>query len=158
MLDGVDGLDFANLPPAQQVLQGGVKPGIAQHVAHHHRPAGLVGLFLQGAALPQVGGDGLFQQDVVALVQGLQGGGDVLPVQGGHDNHVGQAGLGEQRLVAGEAHFGGYAEAFLQQLQPLGAHVRPGDDFHLLRVGVLVGGVGIQAPVPAAADGKGDRL
>ena len=49
---------------AQQVLQGGVKPGIAQHVAHHHRPAGLVGLFLQGAALLQIGGDGLFQQDV----------------------------------------------------------------------------------------------
>ena len=158
VLDGVNGLDFADLPPAEQVLQDGVKFGVAQHVAHHHRPPSLPGLFLEGAALPQVGGDGLFQQDVVALVQGLQGGGDVLPVLGGHDHHVGQLWLGQQRLVGGEAHPGGHAEALLQQLQPLGAHVRPGDDFHFLRVGELVGGVGLQPPGPAAADGKGDRL
>ena len=156
VLDGVDGLDFADLPPAEQVLQDGVKFGGAQHVAHHHRPPGLPGLFLEGAALPQIGGDGLFQQDVVALVQGLQGGGDMLPVLGGHDHHVGQPGLGQQGVVGGEAALRRHAVPLPQEGQTLRARVRPGDDLHLPGVALLIGGVSLQAPGPAAADGEGN--
>ena len=158
VLDGVDGLQLADLPPAQQGLQSGVKPGVPQHMAHHHRPARLTGLFPQGAALLQAGGDGLFQQDMIPLVQRRQGGGDVLAVLGGHDHHIGQPGLGQQGLVGGEAPLRPHAVPLPQHSQTLRAAVRPGDDLHLLRVRVLIGGVGLQAPGPAAADGKGDGL
>ena len=76
-------------------------------MAHDHLPAGFPGDPQQLLAFPDVWGDGLFQQNVIALPQGGNGLGDMLPVLGADENHVGQLRLSQKLLGGGEAVFGG---------------------------------------------------
>ena len=154
VFDGVDGLDLADVAAAEDLLQGGVELGVAQDVADDDDAAGLLSLLPEGDALVQIGGDGLFQEDVVALVQGLEGLGHMLAVLGGDNHDVGEFRLGEELLVAGKAHVFGDAVALAQEGELAGAAVGAGHDFHFLRVLGLEGGVGLQAAVSTAADGE----
>ena len=151
---GVDGLDLADVAAAEELLQGRVELCVAQDVADDDNAAGLFGFLPEGDALVKFRGDRLFQEDVVALIQGLEGLGHMLAVLGGDDHDVGEFGLVQELLIAGEAHVFGDAVALAQEGELTGAAVGSGDDLHFLRVLGLEGSVGLQATVATAADGE----
>ena len=65
MLDSDDLAQFAGI---DDVLQRAEEIGVAQHVADGDLPPQRVGLFLDFNAFFGAGGDGLFQQDIIAAV------------------------------------------------------------------------------------------
>ena len=157
MLHRVDGLQFADLTTAQQPLQHRIEGGIPENVAHDHHPAGLMSLLLELEALLQIRGNGLLQQDMIPLVQGLQRRRHMLAVLCGDKQHVRQLGLGQQSLVRGEALVLLHAVPLPQQSQAARTAVRPRHNLHLLRMKFLIGGIGLQAAAPAATNGKCNR-
>ena len=147
-------LEREMLAAAEELLQGRVELCVAQDVADDDNAAGLFGLLPEGDALVEFRGDRLFQEDVVALIQGLEGLGHMLAVLGGDDHDVGEFGLVQELLIAGEAHVLGDAVALTQEGELTGTAVCAGDDFHFFRVLGLEGSVGLQATVATAADGE----
>ena len=158
MFHCVNGLNFANLTPAQNGFQRGVKPGVSQNVAHNHRPAGFMGLLLKPAALFQVRRNGLFQQQMIPLFQRKQRLGHMLAVLCGDNHNIRQPGPAQHLLAGGKQIFFRYIVFCPQRFQPLRTAVRSGNDFHLPGMDFLIGGIGVQPPAAAAADGKGDRI
>ena len=88
---GLDSDYLANHAGIDELFELIVEGGIAQDMADNDLAAGLLCGAQDGAALGVVGGDGLFQDQVVALFQGRDGVANVLAVLGADEHHIGQA-------------------------------------------------------------------
>ena len=94
---------FTDRAIVNQALQGLVERRIAQHMAHSHMLSGLGRGSLNGDALFLPVAHGLFQQNMVALVQGRQCGANVVIVQGADKGHIRQFRLLQKRSPAFKA-------------------------------------------------------
>ena len=142
----------------QKLLYGRENLGIAQNMRHsYHAPAAVRGV-AQGDTFLHIGGNGLFQQQVVALFQRGHGVCDVLAVLRGDDGHVRQTRLLQQRFHIG-------VTGAVRQVEPrlgggalFGVGVGHGDHRHILRVAVSVGRVHLIPAHTQTADDHRNRL
>ena len=125
---------------------------IAEHMADADDPAGLQGLVADGLALFLGLGDRLFQQDVIAQVQGLHAGLVMAVVRGGDDHDIREfLSAGEYFPEMAETHLGGHAMGIAEAVFPMVQNVRNADDFHGLREHLGIARIDV-APVAAADD------
>ena len=104
-LDALDAHDLPDAARVDQLLDGLEKHGVAQHVADDHMEALFLRQLGDVAALGDGAGGGLFQQQVIAQIQRVDGGLIVHVVGGADAHHVRQTGLLEHAFHAVEAHF-----------------------------------------------------
>ena len=130
---GLDRHQFADGPGIEDFFDLAIKRGKPQDEAHHDPPAAGRGEPLDLQHLFDAGGDGLFQQHVVADLECPAAVREVVVVLRGDDQHVGQPARPQQFFAAGEA-----AEVVAAgQSGDLGHALRhrigPGHDLELLR-------------------------
>ena len=131
---------------------------VAQHVTDDHLALRLLGGLQHALALGEHGRDGLFHQDVIALLQRGDGVADMLAVLRAHEQHVRQAGLSEHFLGAGKAALRRHAIGLGHIGDLFGHDVRDGDDLHQVRTRQGHGRIGVLAAPTQARDGDGDGL
>ncbi|GFH94199.1 hypothetical protein IMSAGC003_00729 [Lachnospiraceae bacterium] len=114
--------------------------------------AQFLSLLKQPPALSPVSGYRLFQQKVIALLQGQTGVAHMLRVLGTDKSHIRQPGLCEHLLHRGKAMF--FRESILPPhlLQPRRNPVRRRHQLHLLREFFGIGRVSQASPAPRAGN------
>ncbi len=101
-------LDRDNIPDfpiIKKLFDPLIKRGVAQHMADHNVPIVLFGGLGNVAAVGKSGGNGLFQQKMVALFQSGKSLAVVLAVHSAYEQHVRKLWAGKHFSRAGKAHF-----------------------------------------------------
>ena len=127
-------------------------------MAYNHLPVGLPRQALDLAALGLGFGNGLFQQQMIALGQRSRCLAEVQPVRRADKHSVGQPGLAQHAFRAIIALFLAQAIALAHQRQLLRTNVRRGHNAHALGEKGLTLGICLHAARTAARDGNGDGL
>ena len=158
LLDGLHRDQLADGAGVEKTLDLLVKGGIAQDVAYHHMPVLRQREALDVPALLLRGGDGLFQEQVVAQPERFHGLAVMRPVRRADEHGVRQAPVAQHFLGAVKALLLGKAVGFAHLFQLFGADVRRGDDAHAVCKLLLAARIGVLAARAAAGDGDGDGL
>lgn len=157
IFNGLDGHQISQHAGVQDLFDFPVEGGVAQNMADHHLPAGLPSHGQNFFALGKIRRNGLLHENVIALAQGGNGLGDMLPVLGAEHQGVSQARPGQERFGAVEAALRRDSELLGDLMDFGGIRVCDGHDFGPLRHLGQGLGVGVLSPATQAGDGDGDN-
>ena len=153
MLHSLDGLELAHHALVDQPLDLLIEHGVAEHMAHKHGAAQLLGTVGDHHDIFQLVGNRLLQHQVVAQLHSLQSMLLVLGILGGDDHIVSHLGLCQNGIGAVKQTILGQMQILIGSIQTDPAVVGHCHNFHLLRVLQLLACIG-SATVAHATDRK----
>ena len=109
--------DFTQFTGVQNLFDGAPEGGIAEHMTDGDLPTQTVGLLLDGEAFGRRRGDGLLQQNVIALIKGSHHMTEVITVHTGDDGGIGHFLPGKQVCSVSKTHGIRYIQCFSRSLQ-----------------------------------------